>query len=441
MYLKTEKRGQTAASIFDYLWAPIFHLYVKFSELGLHQGILDSLDSMGFEKATPIQEQAIPIIKEGKDLIACAQTGTGKTAAFLIPVIHHIMNTPPKQGIRAMIIVPTRELAIQIDMELQGFSYFTDCTSLAVYGGGGGADFDREKKALKEGADFIIATPGRMKSHLSLGYAVTDTIDFLILDEADRMLDMGFSEDIAYITSHMPAKRQNLLFSATFPPKIKNLAKELLNNPEEITIALSKPAEGVMQLAYMCYDKNKDELIADLLVGKELKSIIIFCSTKAAVSKLARRLKKKRMSVAGISSDLNQEEREEVLRKFRARRLTVLVATDIMARGIDIKEIDLVINYEVPNDAEDYVHRIGRTGRAETSGIAITLINDTEQRKFATIEELIDTEVMKLPTPPAIGPSPVYDPKNSARGGGRGRSGGKGGRGKGGGRGHSGRRK
>lgn len=409
---------------------------LKFSELDLHPGIMESLESMGFQDATPIQEQAIPIIKEGRDLIACAQTGTGKTAAFLIPVIHHIMTTTPKKGIRAMVIVPTRELAIQIDNELQGFSYFTDCTSLAVYGGGDGSDFTREKNALKEGADFIIATPGRMKSHLSMGYAATDTIDFLILDEADRMLDMGFSEDIAIISSHMPEKRQNLLFSATFPPKIKSLAKELLNEPAEITIALSKPAEGVMQLAYMCYDKNKDELIASLLDGKDLKSVIIFCSTKSAVTSLTRRLKKKKMNAAAISSDLNQEEREEVLRQFRARNLTILVATDIMARGIDIKEIDLVINYEVPGDAEDYVHRIGRTGRADSEGIAITLIADHDQRKFASIEELIDTEVMKMNTPDDIGPSPIYDPKNSSSGGGRrhgsgkGRSGGRSGGGR-----------
>ena len=274
---------------------------------------------MGFTDATPIQVQAIPLVMGGRDLIACAQTGTGKTAAFLIPVLHHILSSPPKAGIRALIIVPTRELAMQIDNELQGFSYFTSCTSLAVYGGGDGSDFDREKKALKDGADFIIATPGRMKSHLSMGYADLDNLDFLILDEADRMLDMGFSDDIATITSHLPTKRINLLFSATMPPKIRDLAKELLNDPGEISISICKPAEGVMQIVYLCYDKNKEDLIGNLLKGKNLKSVIVFASRKSTVSSLARRLKKMGLNAAPISSDLNQEDREEVLRKFRAK--------------------------------------------------------------------------------------------------------------------------
>ncbi|NNC84091.1 MAG: DEAD/DEAH box helicase [Flavobacteriales bacterium] len=375
---------------------------------------------MGFETATPVQEQTIPVIMEGRDIIACAQTGTGKTAAFLIPVLHHIMTKPSKAGIRALVIVPTRELAIQIDNELQGFSYFTSCTSLAVYGGGDGSDFDREKKALKEGADFIIATPGRMKSHMSMGYAAVEGMDFLILDEADRMLDMGFAEDINQIISYLPEKRQNLLFSATFPPKIRQLAKELLNDPEEVSIAISKPAEGVMQVVYLCYDKNKEDLIGHLLKGKELKSVIVFASRKTTVSSLARRLKKIGLNAAPISSDLDQEQREEVLRKFRAKRLNILVATDIMARGIDIKEIELVINYEVPNDAEDYVHRVGRTARASTTGIAITLVNQEEQRKFQKIEELIEMEIRKQPTPASIGETPDWNPKarfSSGRGG------------------------
>jgi len=372
---------------------------------------LDSLDSMGFEEATPVQEFSIPIIMKGQDLIACAQTGTGKTAAFLIPILNRIMSVPQKDGIKALIIVPTRELAIQIDNELQGFSYFTHCTSLAVYGGGDGSDFDREKKALKEGADFIIATPGRMKSHLSMGYSFLEHLQCLILDEADRMLDMGFAEDINQIISHLPEKRQNLLFSATMPPKIRELAKELLHEPEEISIAISKPAEGVMQIVYLCYDKDKEELIAHLLKGRDLKSVIVFASRKTTVSNLARKLKKQGLNAAGISSDLDQEQREEVLRRFRAKRLNVLVATDIMARGIDIKEIELVINYEVPNDAEDYVHRVGRTARASSTGIAITLVNQEEQRKFKAIEELIEMEIMKMPTPSEIGDSPSWDPE------------------------------
>ena len=394
---------------------------MKFSELSLHDSILESLDSMGFESPTPVQEQTIPVIMQGRDIIACAQTGTGKTAAFLIPVLNHIMTNPPKTGIRALVIVPTRELAIQIDNELQGFSYFTSCTSLAVYGGGDGSDFDREKKALKDGADFIIATPGRMKSHMSMGYAAVEDLDFLILDEADRMLDMGFADDINQIISYLPEKRQNLLFSATFPPKIRQLAKELLHDPEEVSIAISKPAEGVMQVVYLCYDKNKDELIGQLLKGKDLKSVIVFASRKSTVGSLARRLKKLGLNAAPISSDLNQEEREEVLRKFRAKRLNILVATDIMARGIDIKEIELVMNYEVPNDAEDYVHRVGRTARASTTGIAITLVNQEEQRKFQKIEELIEMEIMKQPTPSDIGETPAWNPRSGGGRKGRGR--------------------
>jgi superfamily II DNA/RNA helicase len=401
---------------------------MRFTELGLHDDILTSLDSMGFEKATPVQEQTIPVIMEGKDIIACAQTGTGKTAAFIIPVLNHILNSPPKAGIRAMIIVPTRELAKQIDNELQGFSYFTNCTSLAVYGGGDGSDFDREKKALKEGADFIIATPGRMKTHLSMGYAHTENIEFFILDEADRMLDMGFYEDIAAISSHLPDKRHNLLFSATMPPKIRDLAKEILHDPAEVSIAISQTAEGVMQIAYLCYDQYKEDLITRLLDGRDLKSVIIFASRKSTVSSLARRLKKKGLNAAPISSDLNQDQREEVLRQFRAKRLNILVATDIMARGIDIKEIELVMNYEVPNDAEDYVHRVGRTARASTTGIAITLIGPDEMGKFSGIEQLIKKEVRKMPTPGDIGPSPEWNPKS--RGGGRGRGPKKGGRGR-----------
>jgi superfamily II DNA/RNA helicase len=389
---------------------------------------------MGFESATPVQELTIPVIMEGRDIIACAQTGTGKTAAFLIPVLHRIMSNEPKPGIRALIIVPTRELAIQIDNEIQGFSYFTSCTSLAVYGGGSGSDFDREKRALKEGADIIIATPGRMKSHLSMGYAHLENLQYLILDEADRMLDMGFSEDIAQITSYLPEKRQNLLFSATFPPKIRDLAKDLLHDPVEVSIAISKPAAGVMQIVYLCYDKNKEELIGHLLKGKDLKSVIVFASRKTTVSSLARKLKKMGLNAAPISSDLDQEQREEVLRKFRAKRLNILVATDIMARGIDIKEIELVINYEVPGDAEDYVHRVGRTARAETTGIAITIVNEEEQRKFKSIEELIEMEIRKMPTPEHIGPTPDWDPNAKRSSGGRGRQGGgKGGNRKGGG--------
>lgn len=391
---------------------------MTFKELNLHETILESLDAVGFTSPTPVQEQAIPIVVAGHDLIAVAQTGTGKTAGFLIPTLHKLLSTPQKdEGIKALVITPTRELATQIDKEMEGFSYFTNCTSLAVYGGGDGSSFETEKKALTSGVDLIIATPGRMKSHLNLGYVNTENLQFLILDEADRMLDMGFHDDIKKIISHLPEKRQNLLFSATMPNNIRDLAKEVMNDPKEINIAISKPAEGVMQMVYLVNDEHKVKLTENLLKGKELQSVIIFASTKKSVDKLARALKKADMNAAAIHSDLDQTEREETLRLFRARKINYLVATDIMARGIDIKEIDLVINYEVPNDAEDYVHRIGRTARASATGIAITYVNANEMRKFDKIEKLIESEIFKSKIPSEIGESPEWRVNSYSRSG------------------------
>jgi len=307
-----------------------------------------------------------------------------------------------------LVITPTRELAVQIDKEMEGFSYFTNCTSLAVYGGGDRMSFEAEKKAFTHGVDIIIATPGRMKSHMNLGYVNTENLKFLILDEADRMLDMGFNEDIRKISEKLPKTRQNLLFSATMPPNIRALAKEVMVEPKEINIALSKPAEGVLQLVYLVNDKDKVRLTEHLLKEKDLKSVIIFASTKKNVDILARSLKKKGLNAAAIHSDLNQEEREETLRLFRGRKITQLVATDIMARGIDIKEIDLVINYEVPGDASDYVHRVGRTARASATGIAITFVNEKDMNNFSKIEELIQTTVFKQKIPAEIGQSPEW---------------------------------
>lgn len=392
---------------------------------------------MGFEKATPIQEQAIPKILDGKDLIACAQTGTGKTAAFILPIINKL-SLKPTDGISTIVIVPTRELAIQIDQQINGFTYFTSISSIAIYGGGDGDDWEEQKRAITRGVDIIVATPGKFIAHLNMGYMKLDTLHHVILDEADRMLDIGFHDDILRIFSYFPKVRQTLMFSATMPKKIRDLAKEILKEPDEISIAISKPAEGVMQVVYLCYDPLKAKFIKQLIDGKEsCKSIIIFTAKKKEVADTVRALRNKEYLVEGISSDLDQNEREAVLIRFRSKQCRVLVATDVMSRGIDIKDINLVINYNVPNDAEDYVHRIGRTARADTTGIAVTLVNPEEMYKFLRIERLIEKEILKLPIHPEIGESPKWDPNANPNGGGkgggkgRGRKGGGGGKGRG----------
>lgn len=364
---------------------------------------------MGFKQPTPIQQQAIPLILANKDLIACAQTGTGKTAAFLLPIIHKIVeaNTDVTD---TLIIVPTRELAIQIDEAVQGFAYFAPVSSIAIFGGNDGISFEQEKRALTQGANIIIATPGRLISHLNMGYVKFNQIKHLVLDEADRMLDMGFSDDLNKIISFLPKQRQTLLFSATMPPKIRDLAKRILQHPEQINIAISKPAAGVMQGAYVVYEEQKLPLLESLLNGKHIPSIIIFCSRKDKVKELDRKLQKLKYNAGAIHSDLEQEQRNEVLRNFKNRSVQILVATDILSRGIDIDSIGLVINYDVPGDAEDYVHRVGRTARAETTGVALTFIGPEDQRKFKRIEELIETDIQKLQVPESLGKTPEYLP-------------------------------
>ncbi|VAW28149.1 ATP-dependent RNA helicase RhlE, partial [hydrothermal vent metagenome] len=384
---------------------------MKFSEFNFQDSLQEGINAMGYENATPIQELAIPIVLKGKDIIGCAQTGTGKTAAFLLPVIEYILKNKTK-GVAALVIVPTRELAIQIDQQVEGLGYFTGVGSMAIYGGGDGSSFEQEKQALSGGAEIIIATPGRLISHLNMGYVKFDTAQFLILDEADRMLDMGFYEDLVKIVNHMPEKRKNLLFSATMPPKIRKLANTILTDPEEVNIAISKPASGVVQGAFMVYDSQKIGLIAHLLTAKEMESVIVFCSTKKDVTLVTAALKHKKLSVEGISSDLDQSEREKILRAYKNKQVKVLVATNIMARGIDIDSIELVINYDVPKDAEEYVHRVGRTARANTQGIAFTLITEKDQYEFGQIEQLIETEVRKLPVPSVFGETPTYSPKS-----------------------------
>ena len=379
---------------------------MKFEEFKLDQNILESLQAMGFESPTPIQAQAIPEILQHKDIIGCAQTGTGKTAAYLLPVIQHISHSRP-QHINTLIIAPTRELALQIDQQLEGFAYFSPVSSIAIYGGRDGASFDREKKALLKGADIIIATPGKFIQHLNLGYVDLSQLQHFILDEADRMLDMGFYEDIMRIASKLPKKRQTLLFSATMPPKIRSMAQKILKDPAQINIAISKPAEGVFQAAFSTYDHQKVPLIEHLLSAKEISSVIIFCSTKRSVKKIQQSLQKLKFSVSSIHSDLEQADREKVLLGFRNRKIKVLVATDIVSRGIDIEDIGLIINYDVPRDAEDYVHRIGRTARAESTGTAFTLINEDDQRKFRRIEKLIGRRISLGQLPEELGAGPV----------------------------------
>ena len=374
----------------------------------MNEHLMEALSYMGFDEATPIQEQAIPVIMDGKDLIASAQTGTGKTAAFLLPILHKL--TDKHDQLNTLIIVPTRELAIQIDQQIEGFSYFTHVTSLPVYGGGEGQDWETQKKALTKGAEIIVATPGKLISHLNMGYVNFDHLEHLILDEADRMLDMGFHDDIQKIITYLPKERQTLMFSATMPHKIRDLAKKTLKpNPIEINIAMSKPAEGVVQAVCLTFDSQKTPLINSMISNKpEVKSILVFTSTKKKVNEIVRGLKSKDYKVEGISSDLEQNQREEVLLRFRSKHTRVLVATDVLSRGIDIKDINFVINYDVPGDAEDYVHRIGRTARADTKGVALTLINEDDMYKFDRIEKLIERKVQRVKLPEALGDGPEW---------------------------------
>jgi len=395
---------------------------LKFTDLGLDQRILDGIDAMGYETATPVQQQVMVPILEGKDIIASAQTGTGKTAAFLLPLIHRLLTIPhAANDINAMIIVPTRELAIQIAESLEGLSYFTDVSSIAVYGGGDGNSFNNEKKALTTGVDIVVCTPGRMIAHLNMGYVKLKGLKYLVLDEADRMLDMGFNDDIMRIISFLPKERQNLLFSATMPQKMRELARKILHEPVEINIAISKPPEKIVQKAFIVYEAQKGPIIKDMLSGNQYQNVIVFCSKKQNVKQLAAELKRAKLSAEEIHSDLDQQKREQVLQDFRNHKLNILVATDILSRGIDIEDIDLVINYDVPNDGEDYVHRIGRTARAASTGTAFTLVGEREQNKMAAIELLLGEPVPKGTVPDSFGPTPEYSPRTPRSGGGQNR--------------------
>ena len=390
---------------------------MRFDEFGLNDKILEAISYMGYEKASDIQELTIPAILEGKDIMACAQTGTGKTAAFMLPILDHLA-TEDNHDLSTLVIVPTRELAIQINQQIQGFSYFLNINSVTVYGGRDGSDWDAESKALTKGTNIIVATPGKLISHLNLGYVQFDKIKHLVLDEADRMLDIGFYDDLMRILSYVPEKRQTLMFSATMPQKIKELAARILKDPVEFSTSISKPADGVLQAAYVVHENQKIPVINSLITNKpDLDSILVFSSTKRKVNEIVKSLRRAGNSVEGISSDLEQKEREDVLMRFRSRRIRILVATDVLSRGIDIKDINLIINFDVPGSAEDYVHRVGRTARADKTGIAISFINEQDMEKFDRIEKLIEMEVLKIPVPSELGEGPVYKIRTHRKGG------------------------
>jgi len=390
---------------------------MSFDEFGLNEKILEAISYMGYEKASEIQEMTIPSIMEGNDILACAQTGTGKTAAYMLPILDHLA-VEDNHDLSTLVVVPTRELAIQINQQVQGFAYFLNINSVTVYGGRDGSDWDAECKALTKGTNIIIATPGKLISHLNLGYVKFDKLKHLVLDEADRMLDIGFYDDIMRILSYVPDNRQTLMFSATMPQKIRELASKILKDPVEFSTAISKPAEGVLQAAYVVHENQKIPVINSLITNKpDLDSILVFSSTKRKVFEIVRSLKRAGNVVEGISSDLEQKEREDVLMRFRSRRTRILVATDVLSRGIDIKDINLIINFDVPGSAEDYVHRVGRTARADKTGIAISLINEHDMEKFDRIEKLIEMEVLKIPVPPELGEGPVYKVRPQRKGG------------------------
>lgn len=389
---------------------------MAFEDFKLEESLMEGLYSMGYKVPTPIQEQSIPLLLAGKDLIACAQTGTGKTAAYLLPIINHIILSE-KRHLNALIIAPTRELVLQIDQQIDGMGYFSSVGSIAIYGGNDGFTWEKQKHALREGVDIICATPGRLIALLQNGDINFDHLQHLVLDEADRMLDMGFFDDIRTIINYLPKQRQSIMFSATMPPKIRQLASQITSNPEQVNIAISKPAAGIVQQAYVVHDSQKEPLLHDILKNEDYSSVIIFSSTKDNVKQLERNLRKTYPSLKAFHSDLEQTEREEIMRDFKGRRLRILIGTDILSRGIDVEGISLVVNYDAPPDPEDYIHRIGRTARASRAGVAITFINVKDQLKFSRIEDLMGQEVPKMPIPLELGAGPVYDPEANKKAG------------------------
>ena len=388
-----------------------------FDELDLNDNVLDALYDMRFDTCTPVQEKCIPEILEGHDVLGVAQTGTGKTAAYLLPVLSKLDDGGyPKDAINCVIMSPTRELAQQIDQAMQGFGYYLQgVSSVAVYGGNDGNRYDQELRSLRMGADVVIATPGRLISHISLGNVDLSKVSFFILDEADRMLDMGFSDDIKTIAAKLPKTCQTIMFSATMPEKIEELAKTLLKNPVEIKLAVSKPAEKIKQEAYVCYETQKMTIIKDIFKAGDLKRVIVFSGSKFKVKQLAASLQQIGVNCGAMHSDLEQAERDDVMFKFKSGQYDVLVATDIVARGIDIDDIEMVINYDVPHDTEDYVHRIGRTARANRDGRAITFVSEEDQYWFQQIEKFLEKVVDKMPLPEGCGEGPEYTKLNKPK--------------------------
>jgi len=385
------------------------HKILDFNSFGLAQEVMEGIHSLGFKNPTPIQAQAIPVVLEGRDLIGNAQTGTGKTGAFLLPVLHQIVQKRAP-GVKCLILAPTRELVKQIDEQIDGLGYFCGIQSVTIYGGGiGGEIWDKQKTALQEGVDIVVATPGRLMAHMKMGYVDFTGLQVLVLDEADKMLDMGFLPDIEEILRSLPPKRQNLMFSATMPPKIETLARRMLTDPFQIKIQVSRPADRITQRVFLINDRNKIPLLTMILNRLDFTSLVVFTSTKSAVNDIVRSLKKAGLRAEGISSDLEQNQREQMVRDFKTGVFNVMIATDVMSRGIDIDGISHVINFDMPPDPEDYVHRIGRTARGSSAtGVGISFVNEQDMGKLLAVEKLIDAPLTQLPVPPQYGPFPVY---------------------------------
>ncbi len=393
-----------------------------FDELDLSDDILDALWDMHFDECTPVQAATIPIILEGRDVISCAQTGTGKTAAYILPLLTNLQRDGHDQHkVNAIIMAPTRELAQQIDQQIDGFSYYAPFSSVAIYGGNDAGAWSTQENGLSKGADVVIATPGRLISHINLHNPDFSGVKYFILDEADRMLDMGFFDDIMTIVKQLPKERQTILFSATMPTELRRLAKTFMNNPAEVNIAISRPPESIHQQAVICYEPQKNEIVRRLLQARQLNKVILFAGKKQTVKELSREFMKTGMQVRAMHSDLEQRERDAVMLDFRNGKVDLLVATDIVARGIDVDDIPLVINYDVPRDAEDYVHRIGRTARAENDGEAVTLVSERDQKYFAKIEAFLNKDIEKLPVPEDLGETPEYKKQDNNKGGRRNR--------------------
>ena len=402
---------------------------MDFYDLDLNDYVLDALDDMNFTDTTPIQEHAIPPILEGRDVMGVAQTGTGKTAAYLLPVLSKLADGGyPKDAINCVIMSPTRELAQQIDSAMQGFAYYLDdVSSVAVYGGNDGVRYEQEKRAMQSGADVVIATPGRLISHLSLGNIDLSRVSFFILDEADRMLDMGFCDDILLIAKALPKEHQTIMFSATMPGDILSLAHSILRNPVEVKLAVSKPADNIKQSAYLCYEPQKLMVVKRMFEEEPPHRVIIFVGSKKKTKELAISIIRAGYNARAMHSDLSQAERDDVMFGFRSGKIDILVATDIVARGIDIDDIALVINFDVPRDEEDYVHRIGRTARAGRGGKAVTFVNDKDMLFFRQIEHFLGKGIYKEKMPEEFGETPAYHSSPRSKGhGGKGRYRGKG---------------